>query len=161
MTNKSTSKDIAGDYALGFAFIAVSITIFLIPNDYKFSWSNYLAMAFLMISSVGFAFSLQKVMSNAKDSWDNLGTGLIIFYFIYGVTLFLLKFSLLNPYTTLILLFISLFAFFGLFKGITNLVLYLFQNFRTSKSNFFKALIKIVPVFLPVVSLILQVLKLI
>lgn len=159
--NNDGNKDISGDYALGFSFIAVAIIIFYIPNEYKFSWFNSLSMIFLMISSVGFAFSIQKTMSNAKDTWDNLGTGLLIFYLIYGIIIFLIRFDMLNPYSTLILLVISLFAFFGFFKGIINLIIYLFKNFKNNKTNFFDVSLKLIPIFLPVVSLILQVLKLI
>lgn len=159
--NKIENKDISGDYALGFSFIAVAVVIFLIPDEFKFSWFDSLAMIFLMIASIGFSFSIQKTMSNAKDTWDNLGTSLLIFYLIYGIILLLIKFNLLNPYSTLILLFISIFAFFGFFKGITNLIIYLFRNFKNNKTNFFDVLLKLIPIFLPVVSLILQVLKLI
>ncbi|WCG06107.1 hypothetical protein PML89_09725 (plasmid) [Vagococcus lutrae] len=161
MTENKDNKDIAESYALGLALIAVAVTIFLIPDEYKFLWSNTFSMICLMLASVGFAFSIQKTMANAKDTWDNLGTSLIIFYVVYGIILLLLKFNLLNPYSTSLLLFISLFAFFGFFKGITNLIIYLFKNFKNNKTNFFEILLKLIPIFLPVISLILQVLKII
>lgn len=148
-------------YALGLTAIAIALTIFLIPNQYKFSWSNSLSLVFLMIASIGFAFSIQNTMKRAKETWDNLGTSLLLFYIIYGIIIFLIKYKLLNPYTTLILLAISTLPFFGFFKGIINLIIYLFQNFKNNKTNFFDVLIKLIPISLPVISLILKILKII
>lgn len=149
------------NYALGLTAIAIALTIFLIPNEYKFSWSNSLSLFFLMIASVGFAFSIQKTMERAKETWDNLGTSLLLFYIIYGIIIFFIKYKLLNPYTTLLLLAISILPFFGFFKGIINLIIYLFKNFKNNKTSFFDVLIKLIPIFLPVISLILKILKII
>lgn len=67
MSRKNKSNDITDSYSLGLSLMAVAITVFFIPNEYKFSWSNDLAMILLMISSVGFAFSIQK-MTSIKDT---------------------------------------------------------------------------------------------
>lgn len=63
MSRKNKSNDITDSYSLGLSLMAVAITVFFIPNEYKFSWSNDLAM----ISSAGFAFSIQK-MTSIKDT---------------------------------------------------------------------------------------------
>lgn len=156
----SEEKSSSESYSLGLSIIAIAIVIFFIPNEYKFSFSNTISMVLLMISSVIFAFSLQETMNEAKNIWDNLGTSFLIFYIIYFIVLGLKYIGLLNPYTSLILLLISFLPFFGFFSGLTNLIGYLFKN-KNNKTSFFDALIKLIPTFLPVISLILKLLKLI
>lgn len=156
MSRKNKSNDITDSYSLGLSLMAVAITVFFIPNEYKFSWSNDLAM----ISSAGFAFSIQK-MTSIKDTWDNLGVSLFLFYLIYGVNILLLKVNMLNAITTLFMLLFLLVPFFGLFKGTTNLARYLFNSFKNDKKSFVEVLFKVIPTFLPVISLMLKVFKVI
>lgn len=160
MSRKNKSNDITDSYSLGLSLMAVAITVFFIPNEYKFSWSNDLAMILLMISSVGFAFSIQK-MTSIKDTWDNLGVSLFLFYLIYGVNILLLKVNMLNAITTLFMLLFLLVPFFGLFKRTTNLARYLFNSFKNDKKSFVEVLFKVIPTFLPVISLMLKVFKVI
>lgn len=161
MANKENKSNGSDGYALGFSVLAVAFIVFLLPNEYKFKWSNTMSVILFMISSVGFAYELQKAMPNAVGSWDNLGTSFALFYILYGIIKFLINIGGLNRYSIMILLMISLISFFGFFKGIINLFAFVLNNFKKDKRMVLDIFLKLIPVLLPVVTLILQILEVI
>lgn len=56
MSTNDTKKDHSG-YSIAFAFMTLAGIIYILPEEYLFSWSKGLTTTLLMISSVFFAYS--------------------------------------------------------------------------------------------------------
>lgn len=159
MSENEKKQDYSG-YSLAFAFMALAGIIYILPDEYLFSWSRGVTTVILMISSVFFAYSVEEMLGN-KKIFDNIAVAMAIFYIIYGIVLLLKNFSLLNEWSVLVLLIVSVIPLYGIFVGIFSLGNFIRGNIKTKKGKTLELILKLIPVFLPVVNLILKVLKII
>jgi|GEM_PF-2618615 len=159
MKENENKKDYSS-YSLAFAMITIAGIIYILPEEYLFDWSKNLVTIILMISSVFFAFSVEKILGN-KGIFNNFGVAMALFYIIYGIVLALEKFSLLNEWSVLFILIISILPIFGFFVGLFSLINFIKENLQTNKGKLLELSLKMIPAFLPVVNLILKALKVI
>lgn len=160
MKENDKKNDSNSSYSLAFAMITIAGIIYILPEEYLFDWSKNLVTVILMISSVFFAFSVEKVLGD-KGIFNNFGVAMLLFYMIYGIVLALEKFSWLNEWSVLIILILSIFPMFGFFEGLFSLINFIKENMKTNKGKLLELSLKMIPAFLPVVNLILKALKVI